>query len=194
VKTADLNNDLGNELSITTLREQIELSAKGQQHAELLDSILALWLDSHVLISKQSSDKKINDNSQKADSLWQALEQDLTAVFTYQTTQNENDNSKNKSQLENGHSLWLPAKQNVKNPKLLIGDLSDNLTDKVLSLSELITAPNLALWQHCYLYIAQSGINTQQTLEDLAETLKVLPASAILLTSDGWLISRNGTI
>ncbi|HAV47975.1 MAG TPA: chromosome segregation protein SMC, partial [Psychrobacter sp.] len=30
-KTADLNNDLENELSITTLREQIELSAKGQQ-------------------------------------------------------------------------------------------------------------------------------------------------------------------
>src|SRR5699024_2293643 len=117
-------------------------------------------------------------NSQKADSLWQALEQDLTAVFTYQATQNENDNSKNKSQLENGHSLWLPAKQNVKNSKLLIGDLSDNLTDKVLSLSALITAPNLALWQHCYLYIAPSKTNTQQTLEDLAITLKALPSSA----------------
>ncbi len=194
VKTADLNNDLENELSITTLREQIELSAKGQQHAELLDSVLALWLDSHVLISKQSSDKNINGNSQKADSLWQALEQDLTAVFTYQTTQNENDNSKNKSQLETGHSLWLSAKQNVKNSKLFIGDLSDNLTDKVLSLSELITAPNLALWQHCYLYIAQSGIHTPQILEDLAITLKALSASAILLTTDGWIISRQGTI
>ena len=196
VKTA-LESDIAkdyNELSITTLREQIELSAKGQQHAELLDRILALWLDSHVLISKQSSDKKINENSQKADSLWQALEQDLTAVFTYQTTQNENDNSKNKSQLENGHSLWLPAQTNDKGAKSFIGDLSDNLTDKVLSLSELITAPNLALWQHCYLYIAQSGINTQQTLEDLAVTLKALPASAILLTSDGWIISRQGTI
>src|SRR5690606_40145984 len=56
VKTADLNNDLENELSITTLREQIELCAKGQQHAELLDSVLALWLDSHVLIYEQSSD------------------------------------------------------------------------------------------------------------------------------------------
>ncbi|MGP5296921.1 AAA family ATPase [Psychrobacter faecalis] len=194
VKTADLNNDLENELSITTLREQIELSAKGQQHAELLDSVLALWLDSHVLISKQSSDKNINGNSQKADSLWQALEQDLTDLFTYQTTQNENDNSKNKSQLENGHSLWLPAKQNVKNSKLFIGDLSDNLTDKVLLLSELITAPNLALWQHCYLYIAPSKTNAQQTLEDLAVTLKALPASAILLTTDGWIISRQGTI
>lgn len=194
VKTADLNNDLENELSITTLREQIELSAKGREHAELLDSVLALWLDSHVLISKQSSDKNINGNSQNADSLWQALEQDLTAVFTYQTTQNENDNSKNKSRIENSHSLWLSAKQNVKNSKLFIGDLSDNLTDKVLSLSELITAPNLALWQHCYLYIAPSKTNAQQTLEDLAVTLKALPASAILLTSDGWIISRQGTI
>lgn len=194
VKTADLNNDLENELSITTLREQIELSAKGRKHAELLDSVLALWLDSHVLISKQSSDKNINGNSQNADSLWQALEQDLTAVFTYQTTQNENDNSKNKSQLENGHSLWLPAQTNDKGAKSFISALPNHLTDKVLSLSALITAPNLALWQHCYLYIAQSGINTQQILEDLAITLKALSASAILLTTDGWIISRQGTI
>lgn len=197
VKTA-LESDIAkdyNELAITTLRAQIELSAKGQQHAELLDSVLALWLDSHVLISKQSSDKNINGNSQKADSLWQALEQDLTAVFTYQTTQNENDNSKNKSQLENGHSLWLPAAQtNDKGAKSFISALPNHLTDKVLSLSALITAPNLALWQHCYLYIAQSGINTQQILEDLAITLKALSASAILLTTDGWIISRQGTI
>ncbi|WP_333614092.1 AAA family ATPase [Psychrobacter sp.] len=194
VKTADLNNDLENELSITTLREQIELSAKGQQHAELLDSVLALWLDSHVLISKQSSDKNINGNSQNSNSLWQALEQDLTDLFTYQTTQNENDNSKNKSQLETGHSLWLSAQTNDKGAKSFISALPNHLTDKVLSLSELITAPNLALWQHCYLYIAPSKTTHQQTLEDLAETLKVLPASAILLTSDGWIISRQGTI
>ena len=196
VKTA-LESDIAkdyNELAITTLRAQIELSAKGQQHAELLDSVLALWLDSHVLISKQSSDKNINDNSQKADSLWQALEQDLTAVFTYQTTQNENDNSKNKSQLENGHSLWLPAQTNDKGAKSFISALPNHLTDKVLSLSALITAPNLALWQHCYLYTAPSKTNTQQTLEDLAVTLKALPASAILLTTDGWIISRQGTI
>ena len=196
VKTA-LESDIAkdyNELAITTLRAQIELSAKGREHAKLLDSVMALWLDSHVLISKQSSDKNINGNSQKADSLWQALEQDLTAVFTYQTTQNENDNSKNKSQLENGHSLWLPAQTNDKGAKSFISALPNHLTDKVLSLSALITAPNLALWQHCYLYIAQSGINTQQILEDLAITLKALSASAILLTTDGWIISRQGTI
>lgn len=196
VKTA-LESDIAkdyNELAITTLRAQIELSAKGQQHAKLLDSVLALWLDSHVLISKQSSDKNINDNSQKADSLWQALEQDLTDLFTYQTTQNENDNSKDKSQLENGHSLWLPAQTNDKGAKSFISALPNHLTDKVLSLSALITAPNLALWQHCYLYTAPSKTNTQQTLEDLAVTLKALPASAILLTTDGWIISRQGTI
>ncbi len=37
------------ELAITTLREQIELSEKGRAHAQLLDSVLALWLESHVL-------------------------------------------------------------------------------------------------------------------------------------------------
>lgn len=196
VKTA-LESDIAkdyNELAITTLRAQIELSAKGQQHAELLDSVLALWLDSHVLVASKLNDEKINDDSQKSNSLWQALEQDLTAVFTYQTTQNENDNSKNKSQLENGHSLWLPAQTNDKGAKSFISALPNHLTDKVLSLSALITAPNLALWQHCYLYIAQSGINTQQILEDLAITLKALSASAILLTTDGWIISRQGTI
>ncbi len=196
VKTA-LESDIAkdyNELSITTLREQIELSAKGQQHAELLDSVLALWLDSHVLVASQLNDEKVNDDSQKSNSLWQALEQDLTDLFTYQTTQNENDNSKNKSQLENGHSLWLPAQTNDKGAKSFISALPNHLTDKVLSLSALITAPNLALWQHCYLYIAQSGINTQQILEDLAITLKALSASAILLTTDGWIISRQGTI
>ena len=196
VKTA-LESDIAkdyNELAITTLRAQIELSAKGQQHAELLDSVLALWLDSHVLVASQLNDEKINDDSQKSNSLWQALEQDLTAVFTYQTTQNENDNSKNKSQLENGHSLWLPAQTNDKGAKSFISALPNHLTDKVLSLSELITAPNLALWQHCYLYIAPSKTNAQQTLEDLAVTLKALPASAILLTTDGWIISRQGTI
>lgn len=196
VKTA-LESDIAkdyNELAITTLRAQIELSAKGQQHAELLDSILALWLDSHVLVASEVSDKKINDDSQKVNSLWQALEQELTAVFTYQAAQNGNDNSKNKSRIENGHSLWLSAKQNDVKTKPIVSELPSTLTDKVWPLSQLIIAPNLALWQHCYLYSAQPEINTQQTLEDLTEILKVLPSSAILLTSDGWLISRQGTI
>src|SRR5699024_12678069 len=110
---------------------------------------------------------------------WQALEQDLTDLFTYQTTQNENDNSKNKSQLENGHSLWLPAKQNVKNSKLFIGDLLDNLTDKVLSLSALITVQNLALCHYCYLYTVQPEINTQQMLEYLIDVMIYVSSLAI---------------
>ncbi len=197
VKTADADSELAsdyNELAITTLREQIELSEKGQQHAELLDSVLALWLDSHVLISDQTSSEKINDNSQKTDSLWQALEHDLTDLFTYQTAKNELTTKENKSQIETGHSLWLSAKQSESKEHLFISELPDTLIDKIQPLSELISAPNLALWQQCYLYIVQSEINHQQTLDTLADILKALPSSAILLTSDGWLISRQGTI
>ena len=200
-KTADIKSDLENEiasdyqnLAITTLREQIELSAKGQQHAELLDSILALWLDSHVLVSKQTSYKKVNDDSQKINSLWQALGHELTDLFTYQTAQNEHDSTKEKTLVETGHSLWLSAKQSEIKDHSFINDLPNTLTDKVLPLSELISAPKLALWQQCYLYIAQPETDNKQTLEELAEILRALPLSAILLTTDGWLISRQGTI
>ncbi|AMN66645.1 AAA family ATPase [Psychrobacter sp. P11G5] len=193
----DLENEIANDykdLAITTLREQIELSTKGQQHAELLDSVLALWLDSHVLVSKQSSNEKINGDVQKANSLWQALEHNLTDFFTYQTAQNEHSNREESSSIETGHSLWLSAKQSEIRDSSFVSPLPDSLVDKVLPLSQLIIAPNLALWQHCYLYIAKLETNNQQTLEALADILKILPSSAILLTSDGWLISRQGTI
>ncbi|WP_201562269.1 AAA family ATPase [Psychrobacter sp. CMS30] len=196
VKT-DLENQVLNnydQLAITTLREQIELSAKGQQHAELLDSVLALWLDSHVLVSKQLSNEKVNGDVEKENSLWQALEHDLTSLFTYQAAKNEQINKKDNSSIETGHSLWLSAKQSEIKDHLFISELPDTLIDKILPLSQLITAPNLTLWQQCYLYIAQSEINNQQTLDTLADILKALPSSAILLTSDGWLISRQGTI
>ena len=182
------------ELAITTLREQIELSTKGQQHAELLDSVLALWLDSHVLVSSQLSDEKTNDDSQKINSLWQVLEYDLTDLLTYQTAQNERSNRQENSSIETGHSLWLSAKQSEIRDHSFVSELPDSLIDKVFPLSELITAPHLALWQQCYLYIVQSETNNQQTLELLTDILKVLPSSAILLTTDGWLISRQGTI
>ena len=204
VKTADAKTDLESnsvnnykDLTITTLREQIELSAKGQQHAELLDSVLALWLDSHVLVSKQANQPSVDnagDDSEQTNSLWQALEYDLTALFTYQTAQNEHVNTEGSPLVENGHSLWLSAKQSEIKDHLFISELPDTLIDKILPLSQLITAPNLALWQQCYLYIAPSEINNQQTLDTLADILKALPSSAILLTSDGWLISRQGTI
>ena len=202
-KNADVKSDLEgkiasdyNELAITTLREQIELSAKGQQHAELLDSVLALWLDSHVLVSNQTMQPSIDnagDNAEKTHSLWRALEHELTALFTYQAAQNAHS-KKEKSLVGNGHSLWLSTKKNELATKPFINVLSDILADKILPLSELITAPNLALWQHCYLYIAEHETNNQKTLELLTDILKALPSSAILLTSDGWLISRQGTI
>ncbi|CAM3541376.1 chromosome partition protein Smc [Psychrobacter glaciei] len=185
-----------NELAITTLREQIELSEKGHQHAALLDSVLALWLDSHVLFSNQSNQLNVdntNDASQEANSLWQVLESDLTDIVTYQTAQNEQANREYKSSIESGHSLWLPAKNEVATTPF-INHLPDSLIDKVLPLSQLIKQPALALWQQCYLYIAQSEVSNQQTLEDFASILKALPSSAILLTADGWLISRQGTI
>ena len=200
-KTADVKSDLGreivsdyNQLTITTLRDQIELSAKGQQHAELLDSVLALWLDSHVLISNQTSSEKINDDSQKTDSLWQVLEHELKDLFVYQNAQYGLTTKENKSQLENGHSLWLSAQTNGTDSTPFISDLPDNLVEAILPLSQLISAPNLALWQQCYLYITKPETYNQQTLEALAEILKVLPSSAILLTTDGWLISRQGTM
>ncbi|WP_299185640.1 AAA family ATPase [uncultured Psychrobacter sp.] len=186
-----VNND--NDLAITTLREQIELSAVGKQHAELLDKVLALWLDSHVLASKQSSNEKINGDVQKASSLWQVLEYNLRDLFTYQNAQNEQINKQDNSSIETGHSLWLSAKQNNVNEKPFVSALPDTLTDKVLPLSELVAAPKLALWQQCYLYIAELTTNNQ-TVDALADILKALPSSAILLTSDGWLISRQGTI
>ena len=203
-KTADVKSDLGSEiandykeLAISTLREQIELSAKGKQHAQLLDNVLALWLESHVLVSNQTMQPSIDnasDDSEKPHSLWQALKQDLTALFTYRTAQNAYSSTKEKSLIETSHSLWLSTKQNEANTKPFISKLPDTLSDKVLPLSELISAPNLALWQQCYLYIAQPETNSKQTLEMLAGILKALPPSAILLTSDGWLISRQGTI
>ncbi|WP_201573822.1 AAA family ATPase [Psychrobacter sp. H8-1] len=193
----DLENEIANDyndLAITTLREQIELSAKGQQHAELLDSVLALWLDSHVLVSKQSSNEKVNGDVEKANSLWQALEHDLTDLFTYQNAQNEQINKQDNSSIESGHSLWLSAKQSEVRDNLFVSPLPDSLVDKVLPLSQLITAPNLALWQQCYLYIAEPETNNEHNFEALANILKVLSSSAILLTSDGWIISRQGTI
>ncbi|WP_201552785.1 MULTISPECIES: AAA family ATPase [Psychrobacter] len=202
-KTADVKSDLENEiasdysqLTITTLRDQIELSAKGQQHAELLDSVLALWLDSHVLVSNQTYQPNIDnvsDDSEKVNSLWQVLEHELKDLFVYQNAQT-NTVDKPSIKIETGHSLWLPAQTNDTDSTPFTSVLPENLIDKVLPLSQLISAPNLALWRQCYLYIAQPETDNKQTLEALAEILKALPSSAILLTTDGWLISRQGTM
>ncbi|WP_298808495.1 AAA family ATPase [uncultured Psychrobacter sp.] len=188
-------------LAIATLREQIELSAKGQEYAPLLDSILALWLDSHVLAAnqqanqtKQSDANNATGVSQRADSLWQALEHDVADLLTYQTAQNTSASAKDKTLVETGHSLWLPTAQNSISDHNFVSELPDSLIDKVLPLSQLIKQPTLALWQQCYIYTAQFETSEQHEIDTLANVLKSLPSSAILLTEDGWLISRHGTI
>ncbi len=190
-----INNDKN--LAITTLCEQIELSEKGREHAVLLDSVLALWLDSHVLVSNQTNQLNANNtssNSVKMHSLWQVLKPNVTDIFTYQSAQSEQNNTEGKSSVENGHSLWLSAQTNDTDSTPFASDLPNNLIDKILPLTELITQPALALWQQCYLYVAQNEADDKQGLDALVEILKVLPSSAILLTTDGWLISRQGII
>jgi len=188
-------------LAIATLREQIELSAKGQEYAPLLDSILALWLDSHVLAAnqqanqtKQSDANNATGVSQRADSLWQALEHDVADLLTYQTAQNTPASAKDKTLIETGHSLWLPTAKSDISDQEFVSELPDNLIDKVLPLSQLITQPLLSLWQQCYIYTAQFETSQQNEIDTLTDVLKLLPSSAILLTADGWLISRHGTI
>ena len=199
--TIDSKNNVAvsySELDIITLREQIELSAKGQEQAPLLDSVLSLWLDSHVLVSNQTNPSSVdnaNEDLQKTSSLWQTLEPNTTDLLTYQTQQNLCSNTSKKSSIEMGHSLWLSAaKQNKGSIDSFIHPLPDNLINKVWLLSELIIQPALMLFQHCYLYAASLEVNDKQTLDALTEVLKALPPSAILLSTDGWLISRQGTI
>ncbi|WP_350561403.1 AAA family ATPase [Psychrobacter sp. CAL346-MNA-CIBAN-0220] len=172
------------ELPISTLREQIELSAQGQQYAQLLDRLLALWLDSHVFIPSKHSN---NDNAQTTNNLWQPLKAYLPALLAYQQQDGEKDKV--------SHSLWLPAIQNNNQKNDFIDTLSNEIVNKVIPLSQLITQPDLALWQQCYLYIDQNAnkTNLEQT-EELTVILKKLPPSAILLTTDGWIISSVGTI
>lgn len=164
--------------SITTLREQIELSAQGQQYAQLLDSLLALWLDSHVLVAP------ILEQSE------QTLEHYLPKLLAYQIGQNQQNSDENKI----SHSLWLPALQEHCQVDNSINVLPKEIANKVLPLSQLIAAPALALWQQCYLYVADDKFNGDEMTQDITEILKVLPLSALLLTTDGWIISSAGTI
>lgn len=195
------------ELDITTLREQIELSATGQAYASLLDDVLALWLDSHVLITNKthhSSVNRHNDDSgdSQANSLWQALAPHVSDLLTYQVAQSQNAATKGKSALETGHSLWLETAKQSEDSARQVDTLSsplsetlpEALSDKVWPLSQLIVQPTLALWQYCYLYTASIESNDEQASDALADVLKALPASAILLTADGWIVSRQGTI
>ncbi|TXD97093.1 AAA family ATPase [Psychrobacter frigidicola] len=178
-------------LPTTTLREQIELSVQGQQYAEQLDSLLALWLDSHVLLASEftvdDADDKAVGNKKPADSLWQSLQSYLPDLLTYQ-----NQASRAKNELS--HSLWLPALKKHSQVNDSTNTLPKELIDKVLRLSQLIAKPELALWQQCYLYLAQVNAEYEHTIEELTAVLQVLPPAALLLTTNGWLISGSGTI
>ena len=175
------------ELPITTLREQIELSSQGQQYAHLLDGLLALWLDSHVFIANKNDSI---DNVKPADNLWQALAHYLPELLIYQNVQHGHD----KANKIDAHSLWLPALQNTARANNAINTLPSELADKVLPLSELIAQPALALWQQCYLYVSDDEFDVYKMTEALAAILKGLPPSALLLTTDGWIINRLGIV
>ncbi|MFP3354655.1 hypothetical protein R0K04_25220, partial [Pseudoalteromonas sp. SIMBA_153] len=86
------------------------------------------------------------------DSLWQVLEHDVAGLLTYQTAQNTFATARDKALVETGYSLWLPTAQNDISDHKFVSELPDNLIDKVLPLSQLITQPLLSLWQQCYLY------------------------------------------
>ena len=185
IQKTDLNSHVASaysQLPITTLREQIELSAKGRAYAPLLDRILAMWLDSHVLTTHQAHHSSVdngdsgdNGESQPVNSLWQALKHDVSDLLTYQAGQSQHADTKGKSALETGHSLWLAtAKQSDESVSPFINPLPDALADTVWPLSQLIVQPTLALFQHCYLYIARSETHDEQTSEALAEVLKAL--------------------
>lgn len=173
-------------LAMTTLREQIELSDQGQHYAQLLDSLLALWLDSDVFINSQLEITKSHESVPLASNLGQALGDYLPELLCYQ----QQDSGNNQST----HSLWLPANVNNNQQKSFIDELAVELKDKVLPLSQLITQPALALWQHCYLYLTDELVHSGDSNEALVTIVKALPPSALIMTTDGWIISRLGTI
>ncbi|WP_201587916.1 AAA family ATPase [Psychrobacter jeotgali] len=195
------NNDADNRaanhnaqsLPISTLREQVELSPQGQKYANELDKLLSLWLDSHVLISDKLTQDALRNDRQSADNLGQALKGFLPDLLTYQSSQTEPGAQNAQNNSEAHHSLWLPAFTNSNQRHKVLEELPNELVDKVLPLSQMITQPALALWQRCYLYIEEDD-NYVDKAQPLVQILKVLPASALLLTTDGWIMSGQGSL
>ncbi|MDN5565655.1 MAG: AAA family ATPase [Psychrobacter sp.] len=180
-------------LPISTLREQIELSTQGQQYADLLDSLLALWLDSQVFIESELNDAAINSVDHLGNQSAANVAQTLTPFLMLSSSNRHQDSLDNQL----NHSLWLPANQN--NQQISFTDeLADEISAKVLPLSELIAQPALALWQQCYLYLADDNSTKNSTADEitdeLATILQALPSSALLLTTDGWIVHSLGMI
>ena len=176
-------------LPVSTLREQIELSSQGQQYAELLDTVLSLWLDSQVFIEKELSAASVHSNDQSVDNVAQTLMPFLTQLVSYQQHDSVNN--------QLSHSLWLPVSQsNQQNsqPQNFLNELAKELSVKVLPLAQLIAKPALILWQQCYLYLADDQSTPNVMINELTSILKALPPSAQLLTPNGWIISRLGMI
>ncbi|WP_352336680.1 AAA family ATPase [Psychrobacter sp. 16-MNA-CIBAN-0192] len=173
-------------LPVTTLREHIELSKRGQTYAAILDKVLALWLDSHVLIAR--------GDAQNTDNTCEPVSGYIAELLTYQQQAGQAKNDIN-------HSLWLPAAidsaQKNTFTTALPNELADDLAEQIVPLSALIAKPALALWQQCYLYLPKDCSNTNNgddRVKALSTILKTLPPSALLLTMDGWIISSSGTI
>ena len=178
-------------LAIATLREQIELTAEGQQYAQRLDSLLAMWLDSHVLVTAQADQSHLtapNDSKASKANLGQTLEPYLAELLSYQ---------QHNSRQQLSHSLWLPTKQTLKQTnkqQSIFDELATDLSAKILPLAQLIAQPALALWQQCYLYLADDNVNSDKASAELATITKALPPTALVLTTDGWIISRLGSV
>ena len=178
--------DIKQSLPVATLREQIELSVRGQQYTDILDKVLALWLDSHVLIAKSET--------QSANNTHTSFSNYIAELLNYQKWAGQ-------SKDEVRHSLWLPTTidQAQKNTFItsLSTELPDELAEQIIPLSALIAQPTLALWQQCYLYLPKDIVKTNSdndNVKTLSAIVKALPPSVLILTIDGWIISSHGTI
>ena len=204
------------------LSEQIELSEQGKAFANILDMWLAMWLDSRLLAGFMHErltidiDKELNEQA-VTDKLSFAVLAQLSQQIHSQADNASNkvakktDKQAHKSKQSKQYKLSAENKAqpiNTINSIWFTQSGGDNkqLTDEQLNalsivpLSKLITKPQLAIWQQCYLYI---GDVAQDELEmpdsslmvvSLKAVLAQLPTDAMLLTKTGWLISQVGAV
>lgn len=162
---SSINDKLAHLVQQPKLSEQLELSAAGKPHAEVLDYWLTLWLDSIVA-------------SESLESL-QAL---YSVAPDAKCTAGSKPNSPAKAAVPINSVLFAVDSANTTQSPAL-------QTRNVVGLDELIAKPRLAIWQHCYLYTG-----TVQEEAALKATLNQLPKGALLLTATGWLISHAAAL
>lgn len=156
-----------NVTALPSFREQIKLTELGKPHSALLDYWLMLFLDSQVL--PKTGAAKADDNS----SLAQTLQPYLADLVHYQVNNDPKSN----------HSLWLLADTD--------DNFAKNIPEPLIKLNTLIAAPNLRLWQNCYLCLTPMA---EMNDDQLAAMLSTLPKSALMLTQDGWLVGSFGAV